>query len=81
MIDTLSGNVTHSHLTQVSTSHLPTEFGQYIIHVYWDQKTDLEHIALVMGDVADQQNVLARVHSECLTGDVFSSTRCDCGDQ
>jgi len=64
-----------------SSSNLPTEFGDYIIHVYRDLRTASEHVALVMGDVAQQNNVLTRVHSECLTGDIFSSARCDCGEQ
>ncbi|EUJ10467.1 GTP cyclohydrolase II [Methylophilaceae bacterium 11] len=70
-----------SDIIQLSTSDLPTAFGNYKIHVYQDADTDLEHIALVMGDLEGKQDVLTRVHSECVTGDVFSSTRCDCGDQ
>lgn len=70
-----------SNIIQLSSSHLPTEFGSYTIHIYQDPETDLEHIALVMGDVKAKPNVLTRVHSECVTGDVFSSTRCDCGEQ
>lgn len=70
-----------SNIIRVSTSQLPTAFGDYLIHVYQDVKTSVEHVALVMGDVSAKENVLTRVHSECLTGDIFSSKRCDCGEQ
>ncbi len=70
-----------SNIIRVSTSQLPTAFGDYLIHVYQDVKTSVEHVALVMGDVSEKENVLTRVHSECLTGDIFSSKRCDCGEQ
>ena len=70
-----------SNIIKVSTSQLPTAFGDYLIHVYQDVKTSVEHVALVMGDVSAKEDVLTRVHSECLTGDVFSSKRCDCGEQ
>lgn len=68
-------------ILKVSTSTLPTEFGNYNIHVYKELNTLIEHVALVMGNVGSKENVLVRVHSECLTGDIFSSTRCDCGEQ
>ena len=64
-----------------ATSMLPTQYGEYVLHVFEDADTQVEHIALVLGDIAGQGNVFTRVHSECLTGDVFSSQRCDCGDQ
>lgn len=70
-----------SNIIKVSTSQLPTAYGDYLIHVYQDVKTSVEHVALVMGDVSAKENVLTRVHSECLTGDIFSSKRCDCGEQ
>ena len=70
-----------SNIIRVSTSQLPTAFGDYLIHVYQDVKTSVEHVALVMGDVSEKENVLTRAHSECLTGDIFSSKRCDCGEQ
>lgn len=63
------------------TAELPTEFGDFKIVAYRSKIDNLEHVALVYGDVRDQQNVLVRVHSECLTGDVFASRRCDCGEQ
>ncbi len=64
-----------------ATSKLPTQYGDYLLHVFQDSETNVEHIALVLGDIAGQSSVLTRLHSECLTGDVFSSQRCDCGDQ
>lgn len=70
-----------SNIIKISTSKLPTEFGDYMIHLYQDLTTTIEHVALVMGNVLKQENVLVRVHSECLTGDIFSSKRCDCGEQ
>lgn len=65
----------------VASSLLPTRFGAFTIHGFEDPDTGKEHIALVMGDVADGAPVLMRVHSECLTGDSFGSLRCDCGPQ
>ncbi|MDI1301790.1 MAG: GTP cyclohydrolase II [bacterium] len=65
----------------VASSRLPTRFGAFTIHGFEDPDTGKEHIALVMGDVADGAPVLMRVHSECLTGDSFGSLRCDCGPQ
>lgn len=69
-------------MVQVQSSvRLPTEFGEFIL-VSFDGFVDgREHIALVYGDVAGKGDVLARLHSECLTGDVFASRRCDCGGQ
>jgi 3,4-dihydroxy 2-butanone 4-phosphate synthase / GTP cyclohydrolase II len=60
---------------------MPTEFGDFDLYLYRTQLDNQHHLALVRGDVAGKQNVLVRVHSECLTGDVFSSRRCDCGPQ
>ena len=64
-----------------STIKLPTKHGEFIAYGYEDLLTGDHHVALVKGKVAGQQNVLVRVHSECLTGDVFGSLRCDCGEQ
>ena len=61
--------------------HLPTEFGDFKAITFVEKLTGFEHIALVKGHVEDAENVLVRVHSECLTGDVFGSYRCDCGPQ
>ncbi len=60
---------------------LPTQYGEFRIHVYRDLIEGREHIAMVHGDVAHKKEVLVRVHSECMTGDVFKSLRCDCGPQ
>jgi len=66
---------------RVSEVKLPTKFGTYTAIGFMDKISGEEHLALVMGNVADEKPVLVRVHSECLTGDVFGSLRCDCGDQ
>ena len=68
-------------ITRGQTAKMPTIFGDFDIVAYKSRVDKLEHIALVYGDIKDKENVLVRVHSECLTGDVFGSMRCDCGDQ
>lgn len=60
---------------------MPTEFGEFKLHLYRSLVDDKHHAALVMGEVQGKHNILVRVHSECLTGDVFGSQRCDCGHQ
>lgn len=65
----------------VETVQLPTDYGEFTLHCFVAKTTGREHLALVKGDVAGKSDVLCRVHSECLTGDVFHSCRCDCGDQ
>jgi 3,4-dihydroxy 2-butanone 4-phosphate synthase/GTP cyclohydrolase II len=66
----------------ILTAPLPTVYGEFTLHVYESAVTAGEHhLALVMGEVAGKENVLVRVHSQCLTGDVFHSLRCDCGGQ
>ena len=60
---------------------MPTDYGDFELHLYRSNVDGQHHLALVRGDVAGQKNVLVRVHSECLTGDVFGSRRCDCGPQ
>lgn len=72
----------HEHLIErVASADMPTEYGLFTIVSYTSSIDEAEHVALVMGDVAGAKNVLVRVHSECLTGDVFASQRCDCGGQ
>ncbi|MFC2033868.1 bifunctional 3,4-dihydroxy-2-butanone-4-phosphate synthase/GTP cyclohydrolase II [Chloroflexota bacterium] len=66
---------------RVAEAKLPTKHGDFIAIAYRSDTDADEHLALVMGDVATEEPVLVRVHSECLTGDVFSSLRCDCGEQ
>ena len=61
--------------------HLPTEFGDFMLHAYSNQVDNHIHLALVKGDVRGKENVLVRVHSQCVTGDIFHSKRCDCGSQ
>ncbi len=66
---------------RVSEASLPTEHGDFHIIAYETEVDNATHVALVKGDVDGRENVLVRVHSECLTGDVFASRRCDCGSQ
>lgn len=65
----------------VTTTDLPTEFGDFILHLYHSEVDNHHHLALVKGDLKEAKDVLVRVHSSCLTGDVFGSCRCDCGGQ
>jgi GTP cyclohydrolase II len=77
-------NKTLEALTQVNdivNARLPTRHGEFSLHYYTNTLDNKEHLALVMGDVAKGEDILVRVHSECLTGDIFGSMRCDCGDQ
>jgi len=66
---------------RVAEARLPTPWGEFRIVGYRNDVDDREHVALVRGPVAEMEHVLVRVHSKCLTGDVFHSRRCDCGDQ
>lgn len=68
-------------MSRVTHAHLPTKYGDFEIYGYENSITGRNHVALVKGDVSDGKPVLCRVHSECLTGDVFGSKRCDCGEQ
>ena len=68
-------------IERVAEALLPTTYGNFTVVAYKSEVDPDEHIALVMGDVSTPEPVLARVHSQCLTGDVFGSLRCDCGDQ
>lgn len=70
-----------SQVERVATTRLPTRFGDFIAVGYRDLVAGVEHVALVKGDLGDGQEVLVRVHSECLTGDTLGSLRCDCGLQ
>jgi 3,4-dihydroxy 2-butanone 4-phosphate synthase/GTP cyclohydrolase II len=69
------------HATRVAETRLPTAYGEFTAYGYRITIDDSEHIALVYGDISGDEPVLTRVHSECLTGDVFGSRRCDCGPQ
>lgn len=66
---------------EIAVANLPTKFGKFRAHAYIDTVTGEHHIALVKGEIGDGMDVLCRVHSECLTGDCFGSSRCDCGNQ
>ena len=72
---------TDSLIQREAKAKLPTKFGEFDIYGYQNKLNGEHHLALVMGDVANGEPVLCRVHSECLTGDVFGSKRCDCGEQ
>ncbi len=69
------------HVHCLASPVLPTEYGAFRVHAYKSDITGEEHVALAMGDIKEEEPVLVRVHSSCLTGDVFHSSRCDCGDQ
>lgn len=66
---------------RVAETSLPTEFGPFKLYAYETTVDDYHHVALVLGEISPADEVLVRVHSECLTGDVFGSLRCDCGKQ
>jgi 3,4-dihydroxy 2-butanone 4-phosphate synthase/GTP cyclohydrolase II len=66
---------------RIAAPHLPTRFGDFQVCAYRSEVTHEEHIALVHGEIREDEPVLVRVHSQCLTGDVFGSSRCDCGAQ
>lgn len=66
---------------KVEVVKMPTDYGDFDLHLYRSKIDGQHHVALVNGNVAGRKNVLVRVHSECLTGDVFGSRRCDCGPQ
>jgi len=72
---------TESMVNRVASANLPTEYGEFRLHAFENQIDKQTHIALVHGDIGDGQDVLVRVHSQCLTGDVLRSVRCDCGAQ
>jgi 3,4-dihydroxy 2-butanone 4-phosphate synthase/GTP cyclohydrolase II len=72
---------TERMVTRVASPDLPTPIGTWKVHAFHNELEDVTHVALVMGEVAADEPVLVRVHSECMTGDVFGSMRCDCGVQ
>lgn len=69
------------HVVREAVAKLPTRYGDFQIYGYVNDLTGEHHVALVKGEIGDGEDLLCRVHSECLTGDVFGSDRCDCGDQ
>jgi 3,4-dihydroxy 2-butanone 4-phosphate synthase / GTP cyclohydrolase II len=72
---------TEGLVRRVASADLPTVQGAFRVHAFESLIDDQTHVALVRGDIGDGQNVQVRVHSKCLTGDVFHSVRCDCGPQ
>jgi len=66
---------------KIVSTKLPTQIGEFQLHLYQSRTDEKEHIALVKGDISPESPTLVRVHSECLTGDVFGSLRCDCNEQ
>ena len=72
----------HDHLVeQVGTAKMPTRYGDFVAKGFVNKLNGEHHVALVKGDIGDGEDILCRVHSECLTGDAFGSLRCDCGQQ
>ena len=68
--------------TRIVTTRMPTKYGAFQLAVYNDGKSELNHLALIKApELTSQKAPLVRIHSECLTGDIFASLRCDCGDQ
>jgi 3,4-dihydroxy 2-butanone 4-phosphate synthase/GTP cyclohydrolase II len=72
---------TERMVTKIATAKMPTAHGDFAVHAFVSQLDGETHVALVKGDIGSGERVLLRVHSKCLTGDVFHSARCDCGEQ
>ena len=72
---------TEMQIVRAARAKMPTRYGEFMVYGYQNTLNGEHHIALVKGDVSDGENVLCRVHSECMTGDAFGSSRCDCGQQ
>ena len=82
LADLISYRQRHEKLVErVAEANLPTEYGTFKVIAYRSRVDPDEHLALVMGEIAGDEPTLVRVHSQCITGDVFGSLRCDCGDQ
>jgi 3,4-dihydroxy 2-butanone 4-phosphate synthase / GTP cyclohydrolase II len=80
--DLIRHRMRHERLVRrIASPNLPTVFGDFRLFAYKSEVTHEEHVALVMGEIREEEPVLVRVHSQCLTGDVFGSARCDCGAQ
>jgi 3,4-dihydroxy 2-butanone 4-phosphate synthase/GTP cyclohydrolase II len=80
--DLIEYRMTKEKLVQkIVETHLPTKYGEFQIHIYRSETDSKEHVALTKGEIAPHKPVLVRVHSECLTGDLFGSMRCDCNEQ
>lgn len=70
-----------TQLKNLVQTRIPTQYGEFLLHYYCNSIDDKEHIAFVFGQVENKKNVPVRIHSECFTGDVLGSRRCDCGAQ
>ncbi len=70
-----------THVTRIVSTNIPTDHGRFQLCLYENDKDDKEHLAIIFGNVHNRHDVLVRVHSECFTGDVLGSRRCDCGPQ
>ena len=68
-------------VSRAVSARIPTEYGEFELVYFNNNHDDKEHLAFCMGDVSEGEDVLVRLHSECLTGDIFGSLRCDCGEQ
>jgi 3,4-dihydroxy 2-butanone 4-phosphate synthase/GTP cyclohydrolase II len=80
--DLITYRMKHESLvTRAASPRMPTRFGEFRVHAYENLVDEQTHLALVLGEIREEDPVLVRVHSECLTGDVFGSMRCDCGEQ
>ena len=80
--DLIKYRMAHEMLVKrVATARLPTRFGEFVVHAYDGTVDGQTHVVLVRGEIGDGRDVMVRVHSRCLTGDVFHSVRCDCGGQ
>jgi 3,4-dihydroxy 2-butanone 4-phosphate synthase/GTP cyclohydrolase II len=80
--DLISYRMNHERLVRkIAQANLPTAWGPFRIHAFESLIDQQHHVALVLGEIRPEDEVLVRVHSQCLTGDIFASTRCDCGDQ
>src|SRR5688500_18220222 len=80
--DLIQYRMSHERLVRkIADANLPTRYGGFRIHAYESLIDQQHHVALVMGEIKPDDEVLVRVHSQCLTGDIFGSSRCDCGDQ
>jgi GTP cyclohydrolase II len=78
---TVSAGAVPDSLEYITSCELPMPWATFTLHAFVESQTGKEHLALTLGDVADGQPVLGRIHSECLTGDALFSQRCDCGAQ
>ncbi len=73
--------VTNQKIIRGSEVNMPTKYGKFRLIPFLEKEKNIEHIALVKGDINPNETILTRIHSSCATGDIFGSMRCDCGDQ